>query len=66
MQAILGMFSTHFEYFGLTPAEISDAVLTNQDGMVDYYTIPDADINPLTALWDSLVNVVDPTALTQI
>jgi hypothetical protein len=66
MQAILGMFSTHFEYFGLTPAEIGDAVLTNKDGLVDYYTIPDADINPLTALWDALVNVVDPTALTQI
>jgi hypothetical protein len=66
MQAILGMFSTHFEYFGLTPSEIGDAVLTNQDGMVDYYTIPDADINPLTALWDALVNVVDAGALTQI
>jgi hypothetical protein len=66
LQAVLGMFSTHFEYFGLTPAEIGDAVLTNQDKMVDYYTIPDADINPLTALWDALVNVVDPTALTQI
>jgi hypothetical protein len=60
------MFSTHFEYFGLTPTEIGDAVLTNQDDMVDYYTIPDADINPFTALWDSLVNVVDPTALTQL
>jgi hypothetical protein len=66
LQAIVGLFSTHFEYFGLTPAEIGDAVLTNQDGLVDYYTIPDADINPFTALWDSLVNVVDPTALTQI
>jgi len=66
LQAIIGMFSTHFEYFGLTPAEINDAVLTNQDGMVDYYTIPDADINPLTTIWDALVNVVDPTALTQI
>ena len=50
----------------MTPAEIGDAVLTNKDGLVDYYTIPDADINPLTALWDALVNVVDPTALTQI
>ncbi len=60
------MFSTHFEYFGLTPAEIGDAVPTNQDGMVVYYTIPDADINPLTTLWDALVNVVDPTALTRI
>jgi PE-PPE domain len=66
MQAIIGMFSTHFEYFGLTPTEIGDAVLTNQDGLVDYYTIPDADINPLTALWDALVNVVDAGALTQI
>jgi hypothetical protein len=66
LQAIVGMFSTHFEYFGLTPTEIGDAVLTNQDDMVDYYTIPDADINPFTALWDSLVNVVDPTALTQL
>jgi hypothetical protein len=66
LQAILGMFSTHFEYFGLTPAEIGDAVLTNKDDLVSYYTIPDADINPLTALWDALVNVVDPTALTSI
>ena len=66
LQAILGMFSTHFEYFGLTPAEIGDAVLTNHDNLVDYYTIPDADINPLTALWNALVNVVDPTALTSI
>lgn len=68
LQAFVGMFSTHFEYFGLTPAEIGDAVLTNSspDGMVDYYTIPDADINPLTTIWEALVNVVDPTALTQI
>lgn len=66
MQAILGMFSTHFEYFGLTPTEIGDAVLTNQDGLVDYYTIPDADIDPVTTLWQALVDVVDPVALTQI
>lgn len=65
-QAILGLFSTHFEYFGLTPAEIGDAVLSQKDGLVDYYTIPDADINPFTALWEALVNVVDPTALTAI
>lgn len=66
LQAIVGMFSTHLEYFGLSPTEIADAVLSHQDRLVDYYTIPDADINPLTALWDALVNVVDPTALTQI
>jgi hypothetical protein len=64
--AIDGMFSTHFEYFGLTPAEISDAVLSHQDGMVDYYTIPDTNIDPMTAIWDAFVNVVDPSALTAI
>jgi hypothetical protein len=35
-------------------------------GEVKLTAIPDADINPLTTLWDALVNVVDPTALTQI
>ena len=66
LEAIAGMFSTHLEYLGLTPTEIGDAVLTNQDGMVDYYTIPDANIDPLTTLWQALVDVLDPTALTQI
>ena len=60
------MFSTHFEYFGLTPAEIGDAVQPTRTDLVDYYTIPDADINPLTTRWDALVNVVDRTALAQI
>ncbi len=66
LQAIVGMFSTHFEYFGLTPTEIGAAVLTHQDGLVDYYTIPDADIDPVTTLWQALVDVVDPAALTAI
>ena len=58
MQAIAGMFTTHFEYLGLTPAEIGEAVLSQQDGLVDYYTIPDADIDPLTTIWEALLNVV--------
>jgi hypothetical protein len=66
LEAIAGMFSTHLEYLGLTPTEIGDAVLTNQDGLVDYYTIPDANIDPLTTLWQALVDVLDPTALSQI
>ena len=66
LEAIAGMFSTHLEYLGLTPTEIGDAVLTNQDGLVDYYTIPDANIDPLTTLWQALVDVLDPTALNPI
>jgi hypothetical protein len=52
-QNILGMFTDHLEYFGLTPAEIDSATLST-DGLTDYYTIDSADVNGLSALWNSL------------
>jgi hypothetical protein len=60
-QNILGMFTTHLEYLGLTPAEINSATLST-DGLTDYYTIDSADINNLSALWNSLeVDLSVPT-----
>lgn len=58
MQAIDGMFTTHLEYFGLTPQQIGDAVLSHVAGSTDYYTISDP-IDPLSALLQAAVNVGD-------
>ena len=64
-QNILGMFTTHLEYLGLTPAEINSATLST-DGLTDYYTIDSADVNNLSALWNAtlLALSVPPTTGT--
>jgi hypothetical protein len=51
---MLGMISTHLEYLGLTSAEVNSATLSLVDGLTDYYTIDSADVNGLSALWESL------------
>jgi hypothetical protein len=38
---LLGMISTHLEYFGLTAQDIASATLTNVDGLTDYYSLAD-------------------------
>lgn len=56
-QALGGMFSTHLEYFGLTPDDIQGAELSHIDGMTTYYTLDSPD-NPLEALWNAAMNIV--------
>ena len=53
-QNLLGMFTDHLEYLGLTPAEIESATLST-DGLTDYYTIDSADVNGLSAYWNQLM-----------
>jgi PE-PPE domain len=38
---LLGLFSTHLEYFGLTAQDIASAALTNVDGLTNYYGLAD-------------------------
>lgn len=38
---LLGLFSTHLEYFGLTAQDIASAALTNVDGLTNYYSLAD-------------------------
>jgi PE-PPE domain len=52
---ILGMVSTHLEYLGLTPAEVSTATVSAVDDMTTYLTINSAGVNGLEALWDGLM-----------
>jgi hypothetical protein len=47
-----GMFTDHLEYLGLTPQEIASATETT-DGLTDYYTIDSADVDGLSALWNT-------------
>jgi hypothetical protein len=51
---LLGMFTDHLEYLGLTPAEISSATLSTV-GLTDYYTISSAGVDGLSALWNTLM-----------
>jgi hypothetical protein len=53
-QNLLGMYTDHLEYLGLTPAEIESATLST-DGLTDYYTIDSADVNGLSAYWNQLM-----------
>lgn len=55
---ILGMFTDHLEYLGLTPAEINSATLSLVDNLTNYFTIDSADVNGLSALWESLMIAV--------
>ena len=49
-----GMFTDHLEYLGLTPSEIASATLTT-DGMTNYYTIDNSNVNDLAALSNQLL-----------
>ncbi len=55
---LLGMFSTHLEYLGLTTADVNSATLSVVDGLTDYYTINSADVNGLEALWEAFMIAV--------
>jgi hypothetical protein len=51
---LLGMFTDHLAYLGLTPAEIASATL-DTDGLTDYFTINSAGVDVVSALWDTLL-----------
>jgi PE-PPE domain len=53
-----GMFTDHLEYLGLTPAEIATATETT-DGLTHYYTIDDANVNDLEALYNQALLALD-------
>jgi PE-PPE domain len=53
-----GMFTDHLEYLGLTPAEIATATETT-DGLTNYYTIDDANVNDLEALYNQALLALD-------
>jgi hypothetical protein len=55
---IYGMFTDHLEYLGLTPAEIATATETT-DGLTNYYTIDNANVNDLEALYNQLLLALD-------
>src|SRR6201996_4590764 len=52
-----GMFTDHLEYLGLTPAEIATATETT-DGLTDYYTIDNSNVNDLEALYKQFLLVL--------
>jgi hypothetical protein len=53
-----GMFTYHLEYLGLTPAEIATATETT-DGLTNYYTIDNANVNDLEALYNQFLLALD-------
>jgi hypothetical protein len=53
-----GMYSDHLEYLGLTPTEIGSATLSLADNLTNYWTINDAAVNSLEALWTQLMMAV--------
>jgi hypothetical protein len=55
---LAGLFSDHLEYLGLTPAEVSSATLSLTDDLTHYFTIDSADVNGLSALWETLMIAV--------
>jgi PE-PPE domain len=55
---LLGMFTDHLAYLGLTPAEIASATLST-DGLTDYFTINSAGVDITSALWESLLVVLN-------
>jgi hypothetical protein len=52
------MFTDHLEYLGLTPAEIATATETT-DGLTTYYTIDNANVNDLEALYNQFLLALD-------
>jgi PE-PPE domain len=52
---LLGMFSTHLEYLGLTSAEVGSATLSLADNLTNYFTINSAGVDSISALWESLM-----------
>src|ERR1700722_13593608 len=53
-----GMFTDHLEYLGLTPAEIATATETT-DGLTNYYTIDNSNVNDLEALYTQALLALD-------
>jgi hypothetical protein len=53
-----GMFTDHLEYLGLTPAEVATATETT-DGMTNYFTIDDTNVNDLAALYNQFLLALD-------
>lgn len=57
LQEAINGFFVHMGYIGLTPEQIDDATFSHTEGLTDFYTISDADMNPLSAVWSALVNM---------
>jgi hypothetical protein len=55
-----GMFTDHLEYLGLTPAEVATATETT-DGLTNYFTIDDTNVNDLAALYNQALLALDIT-----
>jgi PE-PPE domain len=55
---LLGMLGTHLEYLGLTTADVNSATLSVVDGLTDYFTINSANVDGLSALWESIMIAV--------
>ncbi len=55
---MLGMLTSHIEYLGLTAADVNAATLSVVDGLTDYYTINSADVDGLSALWETIMIAV--------
>jgi hypothetical protein len=53
-----GMFTDHLEYIGLTPAEVATASETT-DGLTHYFTIDNANVNDLEALYNQFLLALD-------
>jgi hypothetical protein len=50
--------TSHIEYLGLTAADVNAATLSVVDGLTDYYTINSADVDGLSALWETIMIAV--------
>lgn len=57
LRAILGFFTSHELYLGLSSAQIQSATLTHTDGMVQYHTVDDDIFQLLPALIRAAVNM---------
>jgi PE-PPE domain len=55
---LLGMFTDHLAYLGLTPAEIASGTLST-DGLTDYFTINSAGVDIISALWGALLALLN-------
>ncbi|UQX12232.1 PE-PPE domain-containing protein [Candidatus Mycobacterium methanotrophicum] len=61
---LLGMFTDHLEYLGLTPTEIASATQTT-DGLTDYFSIDSSGVDGLSALWNTALlglGIIPPNA----
>jgi hypothetical protein len=62
---LIGMWTDHLAYLGLTPTEVGSATLSLADNLTNYYVIDSTSIDLLSALWNSLVMVLDGFPVAQ-